>query len=234
MKKKVTICLSYYNQKSALREIVLGWKSYPEKVKEAFSFSIVDDYSLTGTALSTIGDIDLSDLDLHIYRVEQDLYCNIAGARNLAVQECKTEWIVILDVDTIITNETSEQILSLASVPRECPLAKDGYKFSRKNIEGKTVQPHPATCLIRKEDYWKAGGCNEDLVGDYGGTDNFFWAGWRAAELNVTTLRNVYVETGPRGTAPGINREKWRPRKHPSLPSPPQHVRFIWKKLYPK
>ena len=38
----------------------------------------------------------------------------------------------------------------------------------------KTLKPHPAVMLVRKVDYWLAGGCDEDFVGHYGQTDPHF------------------------------------------------------------
>lgn len=232
--KKLTICLSYYNQKRALRKVVEGWTRYPDEVKESFTFFIVDDCSYWGSALSVLeGQVDLSSLDLHIYRVEQDLYCNISGARNLAAMECNTEWMMILDVDTVMSKEVSEQVLAIINTPKE--LSKDAYKFNRvRRKNGKPYEkPHPACCLIRTEDYWGVGGCNEDLVGKYGGTDADFWNKWVKAGLKIFTFKDIYLRHFEGGQAPGIDRNSNRERVHNALPSPPKYVRFPWKKIYP-
>ena len=233
-KKKLTICLSYYNQKHALIKVVKDWVLYSDEVKEAFTFSIVDDCSYWRNAWEVLKDeVDLSSLDLHIYRVKKDLYCNISGARNLAARECNTEWMMILDVDTIMTKEVSEQVLAIINTPKE--LSKDAYKFNRvRHKNGKPYEkPHPACCLIRTKDYWRVGGCNEDLVGKYGGTDADFWNKWAKAGLGVFTFKDIYLKHFEGGQAPGINRNFNKKRVHDALPKPPKYVRFPWEKIYP-
>lgn len=71
----------------------------------------------------------MSDIDLSVYRVNEDLYCNIAGVRNLSAQECKTEWIVILDMDTFVSEEFATSMLKLASIRKG-----EAYKFNRRVV----------------------------------------------------------------------------------------------------
>ena len=70
------------------------------------------------------------------------------------------------------------------------------YKFNRKVIDNpkhpKNNKMHPAICLIKKEDYWNIGGCEEDLIGHYGSTDPCFWH--RAiGKVNVRYMNNIYL-----------------------------------------
>ena len=95
--KKITINLSYYNQVDVLRRHILGWKQWPKKLLDEFSFCIIDDCSKIH-ASEIVRGIGYDDIDLSVYRVEKDLYCNIAGVRNLSAQECKTPWMMILDI----------------------------------------------------------------------------------------------------------------------------------------
>ena len=62
-----------------------------------------------------------------------------------------------------------------------------GNIFHKKN--GKE---HPAVCLLKKEDYWRVGGCEEDLVGHYGQTDPIFW--YRAKGiLKIKYLKEIFL-----------------------------------------
>ena len=108
----ITVNLSFYNQNDVLVKHVLGWKSWSKELKEKFSFCIIDDCSKT-KAVDVLSEIDLSDLNISIYRVQEDLVCNIAGVRNLSAQECKTEWMVILDMDTLISEELASSMIQL-------------------------------------------------------------------------------------------------------------------------
>ena len=70
------------------------------------------------------------------------------------------------------------------------------FKFNRTVPDDdnhiKNNKLHPAVCLIRKEDYWKIGGCDEDFVGNYGQTDPHFW--YRAkGKITVKEKNNVYL-----------------------------------------
>ena len=70
----------------------------------------------------------------------------------------------------------------------------------------KNNQPHPAVCLIRRSDYWKAGGCEEDLVGHYGNTDPSFW--WKALKFITILLKlDIYLDYYTEGES-NINRDR--------------------------
>lgn len=231
--KKITINLSFYNQHKVLVDQVESWKSWPKEIRDQFSFCIVDDCSKI-SADEVLSGISLEDIDLSIYRVKEDLYCNIAGVRNLAAQQCKTEWMVILDMDTFVSEELAESMLKL-------PKARSGvcFKFNRRVPNNpnhpKNNQPHPAVCLLRVEDYWNVGGCEEDLVGHYGWTDPSFW--WRSiGKLHVYTYNDLYLDYVPEGEA-NINRDNshnqklYEERKINGQWST-DFIRFDWEKVY--
>ena len=229
----ITVNLSFYNQNDVLVKHVLGWKSWSKELKEKFSFCIIDDCSKT-KAVDVLSEIDLSDLNLSIYRVQEDLVCNIAGVRNLSAQECKTEWMVILDMDTLISEELASSMIQLSHAPKgSC------FKFNRRvpsnPYHPKNNQPHPAVCLLQLEDYWDVGGCEEDLVGHYGQTDPIFW--YRASNVLTVHFRSdMYLDYIPEGEAV-INRDtshnqKLFEEKRRTHNWSTDFVRFKWEKMY--
>ena len=229
----ITVNLSFYNQNDVLVKHVLGWKSWSKELKEKFSFCIIDDCSKT-KAVDVLSEIDLSDLNLSIYRVQEDLVCNIAGVRNLSAQECKTEWMVILDMDTLISEELASSMIQLCKAPKgSC------FKFNRRvpsnPYHPKNGQPHPAGCLLQLEDYWDVGGCEEDLVGHYGQTDPIFW--YRASNVLTVHFRSdMYLDYIPEGEAV-INRDtshnqKLFEEKRRTHNWSTDFVRFKWEKMY--
>jgi len=230
----ITINLSFYNQNEILRKHVELWNTYPDEIKEYFTFFIIDDCS-KNNALDILKDIDLSNLNIHIYRVLEDLVCNIAGVRNLGAMECQTEWMVILDMDTMISIEMAKQLIELVQNNQENTV----YKFNRKVIDNpkhpKNNKMHPAICLIKKEDYWNIGGCEEDLVGNYGSTDPCFWH--RAKnKVNIKYMENIYLIYEPEGEAE-INRDKSINKKKAMKFKKKNnwsnsYVRFKWGKIY--
>lgn len=228
--KRITINLSYYNQNKVLKDHIYLWKSYSSETKKQFSFCVVDDCSKT-PADEVLSGIDLSDLDINIYRVTEDLYCNIAGVRNLAATVCETDWMVILDMDTMISEELAAQMLNLTN-------AESGncFKFNRRiDNHIKNNQTHPAVCLLRKDDYWNVGGCEEDLVGHYGFTDPSFW--YRASgKLKISERRDLYLDYVPDGEA-NIQRDishnsKLFQYKKQTNSWSTSFVRFKWEKIY--
>jgi hypothetical protein len=201
--KKITINLSYYNQVDVLRRHITGWESWSKDLLDQFSFCIVDDCSKV-KASDIAKNIGYSNIDLSVYRVEKDLYCNIAGVRNLAAQQCNTDWMMIIDMDTVVSQELAESLPMYADTSEgTC------FKFNRRVMQDpshiKHNKYHPAVCMIRVSDYWKVGGCEEDLVGNYGYTDPSFW--YRAkGVLSVRTLSDLYLDYVPAGEA-DINRD---------------------------
>ena len=232
----ITINLSFYNQNEILIRQVNEWKSWRKEIKDQFSFCIVDDCSKK-SALDVLTEnrrVNFDDIDLSIYRVEEDLYCNIAGVRNLSAKECKTEWMVILDMDTFIDESLAESMLRLTDTPSgKC------FKFNRRVPENpyhpKNGQQHPAICLLRKEDYWNVGGCEEDLVGHYGCTDGSFW--FRAiGKLEVVEKYDLFLNYVPEGES-DIDRDNshnlalhWDYRKNNKWST--DFIRFNWSKVY--
>lgn len=187
--KKITICLSYYNQsKETLIRHLNYWNNFDNNIKQYYTFQIIDDCSKI--PINNLLSKDLfNDLDIKLYRVLEDKFCNISGVRNLAAQECKTEWMLILDMDTYINNYMANQLLTLLDTDM-------AYKFNRKTTNlnhPKNNKPHPAVCLIKKQKFWEIGGCEEDLVGNYGYTDPCFW--FRAKNIiKSETKKDIYLE----------------------------------------
>ena len=94
---------------------------------------------------------------------------------------------------------------------------------------------HPAVCLIRVQDYWKVGGCEEDLVGHYGQTDPIFW--YRAqGKINVYYKKDLYLDYLPEGEA-NINRDSsyntnlFNKKKNDNSWST-DFIRFDWDRIY--
>jgi hypothetical protein len=113
----------------------------------------------------------------------------------------------------------------------------EAFKFNRRVADPrhpKNGQPHPAVCLLRVEDYWNVGGCEEDLVGHYGWTDPSFW--FRSVgKLHVITYTDLYLDYYPEGEADidrdnshnySLHEEKKRTGDWST-----DFVRFDWEKL---
>lgn len=236
MNRLITINLSFYNQSDdILLKHINIWDEFPIEIKKLFCFYIMDDCSKR-PASEIIKKEEYPDLDLHLYRVEKDLCCNISGVRNLGAKECNTPWIVILDMDTIISEELAKSMILLA---KDNLNKREVFKFNRTVPDNpnhiKENKPHPAICLIRKDDYWNIGGCEEDLVGHYGYTDPSFW--YRSKnKVTINILKDMYLLYYPEGES-DINRNRNHNKK--LFESKKQtgkwstdFIRFNWSKVF--
>jgi hypothetical protein len=175
--------------------------------------------------------MNLDQLDLSVYRVLNDLHCNISGARNLAAKNCLTEWMMILDMDTLVSEHLAENLIKLASNNR----SGIAYKFNQRFPDSDEEIPHGAVCLIKVIDYWNVGGCEEDLVGNYGYTDPIFW--YRAkGKLKVEIKSEFYLDIIREGHADikrnsEQNLKLFESKKHNNNWSE-DFIRFDWEKVY--
>jgi hypothetical protein len=237
---KLTLCISYFNQdKNDLLMHLNYYKSYSEEAKKKIKLLIIDDCSKIGIN-KLLSKTDIDGINIDILQVTDDLYCNISGVRNLAAQYCTTKWIMILDMDTLVSSTLATQLLEIVNnIDKNKQLWNTVFKFNRKVINNNKHEKHkiihPAVCLIQKKHYWKAGGCEEDLVGHYGYTDPCFWTRVSRANINIQILEDKYIDFNPNAEA-DINRNtlhnfkiyedyvmnnKWSNK----------YVRFNWKKI---
>jgi hypothetical protein len=232
----ITFCLSYYNQpKEVLIRHINYWRKYPDNIKKILQFFIIDDCSKI-PAHELLDKDDLNGLNISIYRINEDKFCNTGGVRNLGASECKTPYLLILDMDTSVDNKMISNIMPLCEENINNNIV---FKFNRKRINNKTIEdcsrPHPAICLIRKEDYWNIGGCDEDMVGNWGCTDPTFWA--RAGnKVKIEIKRNIYLMTYKDGEVnckknakpnEALLREKIKNNSFSD-----EILRFTWNKVY--
>ena len=144
--------------------------------------------------------------------------------------------MVILDMDTFISNKTAQQMIGIAEKHSE---NKNAFIFNRR-VESnpkhkKNNQLHPAVCLIRVKDYWEVGGCDEDYVGNYGYTDPTFW--WRAKDvIKKHECKNIYLDYKDEGECEMIrdtrkNMRLFEKKKKSGLWST-DFIRFSYSKIY--
>ena len=142
--------------------------------------------------------------------------------------------MVILDMDTFVSEDLAGAMLALLNYrDNAC------YKFNRRvpsdPSHPKNGQQHPAVCLLKLEDYWKVGGCEEDLVGHYGWTDPSFWHR-SIGKLEVLLCSDLFLDYIPEGEA-DINRDNshnqrlFEEKKRTGDWST-DFVRFEWEKVY--
>ena len=197
--KTLTYAVLYHNDEAFLNLQLQHWYSIPKSLQEQLVFMIIDDGSRLHTAHDVLGSSVCQQLDVVLFRIENDIPWNIGGARNLAMSLAPTEYVFLSDIDIGMRKRFVHSLFSLLQYAREAQVRTDVEvifrKFARDFQDGTTKpRPHPATMLLSKRAYWKVGGCDEDFVGNYGYTDPHFWH--RAERTDGVQILNVF-ETRP-------------------------------------
>ena len=110
-----------------------------------------------------------------IYRINEDIRFNYGGAKNLAVHNATTDWVLITDIDHMLDLEAVEKLIDFDLAGRD-----NVYCFGRSFPDGPLIETRPevrkanvvpGTILINREKFREAGGYDEDLSGHYGKDD---------------------------------------------------------------
>lgn len=176
---QITISLAYYNDGPNLLRQLSTMDLYPETVK----LQIIDDGSIQDPIENYLSNIPKR---IDIFKINEDIPWNIPGVRNLSATVATTPWVLILDMDQIIPLSELMQILNM-------PLTNPNhfYSFNRRlnNIDKFTA----GTMLVSRELWWKAGGYDEDFVGNYGYNDPFFRLRLSTVGGVEKRLKNIWI-----------------------------------------
>jgi len=189
-KKKLTILLLYFNDDYHLSHQLKSWQEFSSEVLNQIQFLIVDDGSFIEKSAHSFlkkNIIRNKLLDIRIVQIDQKINWNIGGARNLGFFEADSDWVFMLDGDTIVKPKLIEFILNNLQNPNKVYIF-----FDRIRPDGKTYRPHPAVMLLTRASYWRNGGCDEDFVGNYGNTDpHFRYRLEREPSLNMIKMSKI-------------------------------------------
>lgn len=190
----ITIALLYYGNPGLLLTHLEVISHYPSSVKEQTSLLIIDDGSPPYLRVSDYISKNMALLlKLHRFRliyIEEDLKFNMGGGKNLAMSLSATKKTILLDLDTVLPTETMEHML------RSRAGSHTAFRFNRRFSNGKT-KVHPAVTMLHTDEYWRAGGCDEDFTGSYGWDDVHFWHRWRKnplRRLNERRLKHIFIQ----------------------------------------
>ena len=163
----ITLTIPYYNHPNFLKKQLETWNNYTDFIKENVEIILVDDGS-------TIPIMKLKDLpefpkNLKIYRILQDIFWNVKGARNLGAYVATGKWVLFHDFDHWMDNENFEKLIRMKKDEKTI------YRFQRKR-EGEFVKNHRETHMITRKGFIEdIGGHDEDFVGTYGGGYKFYY-----------------------------------------------------------
>src|ERR1700678_3012558 len=101
---RISISHIFYNQHQMLP---LHWSAWTAHPSGAIEYNLIDDASPTPIYR------ELTPNNLKVFRVNNDIPWNIAGARNLAFHVSTSEWVLCADIDHIVTAHALQDILEL-------------------------------------------------------------------------------------------------------------------------
>lgn len=190
--RRVTLCMAYYMNAGMLAEQFRRLRALPQEIKDQIRVIVVDDGSPEGPAKG-----EPLGLPLEVYRIGVDVRWNQDAARNIAAHHAQTQWLLLTDMDHIVSISAWRRIL-LHKLHKT-----NVYRFSRTTLEpdGKETpyKPHPNSWLLTRKMYDLIGGYDERFAGHYG-TDAEFRD--RADRTTTIVMLDEHLIRVPRETIP--------------------------------
>ena len=190
--RRVTLCMAYYRNGGMLREQLRRIRKLPKALKDQICVIVVDDGSPDGGAQG-----EKIGCPLAIYRIDQDVRWNQDAARNIAVEESDTQWLLLTDMDHIVSLDAWKRVLDRKLNKMLV------YRFSRTtlepNLKETPYKPHPNSWLMTRRIYDLVGGYDERFAGHYG-TDAEFRD--RVVQAAVVEMLDEHLIRVPRETIP--------------------------------
>lgn len=158
--KYFTMIVPYYENPRFFERQIVNWSRLPVELRRFMSIIVVDDGSPENPAGDVLRSVHCENVRL--FRVLKDVRWNWLAARNIGAHKADTEWIMLTDMDHVLTVETLRTLVYGKHDPEII------YRFSRREHDGKAIHPHPNSWFMTKKMYWKIGGYDETLSGFYG------------------------------------------------------------------
>jgi hypothetical protein len=237
----ISLVYPYFETPEMLAFQLAHWSAFPLDLRKQLEFIIIDDGSPDRPA-----DIPSVNLNLKLYRVNENVKWNHPGAQNLGAHVASCDWLWSGAIDNVITEKSMYGILGLdTSDPHTF------YKFHDYNT-GNPEQPgmHYAVNYLSRWLYWHIGGYDEDFTGYWGADDVCFekmlvkQGGNRVVVPEDVARMEVYDEgtvvganthaiTDGWGWARGMNprnKQMWRSKMKGKSSYGKNPLRFTWQK----
>lgn len=168
-----TLVMAYYENAGMLDKQIDAWAKLPDEIRSHLHVRIVDDGSPRAPARKNairatglVGPGGIASFEL--YRVGVDVAWNQDACRNIGVRHAASQWLLLTDMDHVVPEATWRRLmfshLNKATV----------YRFAR--VSAPDMAPykhHPNSWALTAKMYWRIGGYDETLAGNYG-TDGDF------------------------------------------------------------
>jgi len=218
----LSVLTHVYNGKEAIFRQLHNWMQIPATLRRQIEFIVVDDYSDEPLQLPAC------NLNLSLYRVDEDIAWNQPGCRNLAALMARAPWLLFFDADNVLAPIGFDLIMQgLDRIPRRCL-----YTFARIEA-GQQTSSHVNTFLVPRDAFFAAGPYDEDFCGHYGYDDIMLRNLWSKNIGDERFIADIMFQQLSMSTQ-SLNRDLHTNRSllikklAQGLPRPKGIVRFHW------
>ena len=152
---KISLVFPYYDNGTMYGEQVRVIRGYPAKVKDGMELVVVDD----GSRRCALVPEDCGVRAVY-GRVVEDVAWNIPGARNVGMGLSSGEWVILTDIDHVVSGEVMGRLMDGGY--------DEGTFYTFKRVRnGSEIRAHPNTYFFKREMYEDVGGDDERTVRMY-------------------------------------------------------------------
>ena len=160
------LCMPFFNNHGMLAQHRENWEAYPPHLKDGIEISICDDTSDIPITREGVGILQ------HLHRISPPkVIWSQCCATNIAVWATSAPWIVLTDIDHIVTQETWDALLAFDETQAINPGMV--YTFQRMNVDLTPYKPHPNSWLMHRGLWETCKGHDERYRGLYNQDHSF-------------------------------------------------------------
>lgn len=184
----LTIVMAVYGQPLMLTRQLATIGTYPDSVRQSLKLVVVDDCGTPEVDLHHVAAVGERIKEARLYRVDKDIHWNQGGARNLAMQE-SSGWCAMIDPDMLFPASVIEKILAAIQTMKR----GSNLRFFLKH-KGSLDKGSPNTHIVHRDDFFMAGGYDEDFAGGKGYSDVMLARTMRGIGIKETWREDIYAD----------------------------------------
>ncbi len=231
----INLVFLYYDNPQMLRLQLDCWNAYPAAMKTLPHILLIDDGSPHTRAADIVRQTKCR-VPIQVFRIQEDIPWNFAGARNLGCHHARG-WIYVSDIDTLLCPEDAHQLFAGA------PLQREAFYLPKRIWLGSQAEARPGivNLLFHKSKYLEIGGYDEDYAGHYGREETDYYNRLRRVARKIprndVIIRVVSPNFIPDAHTHGRLRDKTRnsalyeQKQAAGFPNPVNPLRFTWERV---